>query len=122
MELKLHIDLHNSRESLDRFPESLRQAIERGLTRSTTLLERAVESNIRSPFGSKPAADAFGTLARSVTSEVTEEGARQVGTVFLAAPADRYGEFVEAGTRPHMPPVNALIPWVRLRFGLSNLK
>ncbi|OFW08660.1 MAG: hypothetical protein A3H27_18595 [Acidobacteria bacterium RIFCSPLOWO2_02_FULL_59_13] len=49
-----------------------------------------------------------------------DEAGRTVGAVFLAPPADRYGLFVEVGTRPHFPPPAALLGWVQSRLGISN--
>lgn len=122
MESRIQTEGNGLTAALDRFPSALRRAVERGLRRATALLERAVETNIRSPLGSKPPAVAFGTLANSVTSRVGEEAGQAVGSVFLAPPADVYGLFVEVGTRPHRPPVQALLPWVQLQFGLSDPK
>ena len=33
---------------------------------------------------------------------------------------DPYGRFVREGTRPHFPPVAALVPWVQKVFGVSE--
>ena len=91
MDLKLntHINVRNVNSSLENFPDALRRAVERGLTRATVLLRNAVQSNIRSPLGSKPPAVAFGVLADSVTGEVYQQSGKQVGRVFLRPPADR---------------------------------
>ena len=35
---------------------------------------------------------------------------------FLAS----YAEYVNAGTKPHMPPKGALIEWVKIRFGVDD--
>ena len=124
MDLKLntHIDVSEVNSSLENFSDALRRAVERGLTRATVLLRNAVQSNIRSPFGYKPPAVAFGVLADSVTGEVYQQSGKQVGRVFLRPPADRYGLFVEVGTRPHRPPLYALYPWVQIKFDLSDLQ
>jgi len=113
---------HDDRElqtQLERFPEALRAAVERGLARGTELLRAAVTSLAQSPLG-VPSGNAFGEFAGSVTSELTDASGKPVGRVFLAPPADRYGLFVEVGTRPHFPPPAALEGWVRRRLGITN--
>lgn len=122
MELKIEVKVSRLTELLERFPVTLRRGIERGLTRSTALLRRAVETNIRTPLGAKPPAVAFGVLANSVTAEVSQERTRAVGRVFVKPPADRYGVFVEFGTSPHRPPLNPLISWARVKFNMTDPK
>lgn len=51
-----------------------------------------------------------GQLAGSVTSSITGTGANLTGRV---GPQAGYAMFVEKGTRPHWPPLNALAPWAR---------
>lgn len=116
MELKIRVDVTKWSGVLERFPAALRQALERGLARSAELFRRAVETNIRTPFGPKP----LGLLASSVRSELRDESGRAIGRVFLAPPADRYGLFVEVGTRPHFPPLAPLERWVRKRLGVTD--
>ncbi|MCH8267241.1 MAG: hypothetical protein IH846_06980 [Acidobacteria bacterium] len=122
MELKIEVKINRFTELLERFPLALQRGIQRGLTRSTALLRRAVETNIRTPLGAKPPVVAFGVLANSVTAEVSQERTRAVGRVFVKAPADRYGVFVEFGTRPHRPPLNPLISWARIKFHMTDPK
>ena len=123
MDLNIHIRLGHSDPLLGNFSALLHDAIERALQRATKLLRDAVEHNIRTPFGTRyhPAV-AFGDLADSVRRAVYDQGDKQVGHVFLGGPAERYGLFVEVGTRPHWPPVSALIPWVQVKFGLKDLQ
>jgi len=101
------------------FPDALRRAIERSLMRATALLERAVVANALAPFGTYAGAP-LGELARSVSREVYHDDGHSVGRVFLGAPADQYGIFVETGTRPHFPPPAALEGWVRRRLGVTD--
>lgn len=122
MELKIEVKVSRLTERLERFPLALRRGIERGLTRSTALLRRAVETNIRTPYGAKPPAVAFGVLANSVAAEVSQKRTRAVGRVFVKAPADRYGVFVEFGTSPHWPPLNPLLSWARVKFNMTDPK
>ncbi len=122
MELNIEVKVNKFTELLERFHLELQRGIERGLTRSTALLRRAVETNIRTPLGAKPPAVAFGVLANSVTAEVSQERTRAVGRVFVKAPADRYGVFVEFGTSPHWPPLNPLLSWARVKFNMTDPK
>lgn len=119
MEVGIQFEDRELRGQLERFPQALRGALERGLARATKLLERAAAAHAGEPFGAK-SSGSFGELAASVTSEVLDEDGRKVGQVFLAPPADRYGLFVEVGTRPHFPPPVALEGWVRNRLGVTN--
>ena len=119
MELAVQLDNNAPDNWLADFPAALRRGTERGLRRATELLERAVMAKAQTPLGAKSEA-ALGQLARSVTSELYEEEGRSLGQVFLAPPADRYGLFVEVGTRPHFPPPAALEGWVRKRLGVTN--
>ncbi len=124
MELKIEVKVGRFTERIERFPAALRRGIERGLVRSTQLLRRAVETNIRTPLGTKPPAVALGVLASSVIAEVevSQENARAVGRVFVKAPIDRYGVFVEFGTSPHWPPLDPLISWARIKFHMTDPK
>ena len=118
MEVKAQIVERGGSEWLEQFPAALHQAIERGMARSTELVRRAVAARAGEPFGE--GASPMGELVRSLTTEVRDEKGQTVGTVFLAPPADRYGLFVEVGTRPHFPPPAALLGWVQSRLGISN--
>jgi hypothetical protein len=106
-------------QQIERFPQALRGAVERGLRRATELLRVAVSALAQSPLGA-PTPGAFGEFADSVTSEVTDESGNPAGSVFLAPPTNRYGLFVELGTRPHFPPPAALEGWVRRRLGITG--
>ena len=119
MELTIRNQNGERLEPFASFPAALRRAVERGLERATKLLERAVAANARTPLGAATTAP-LGELARSLTREITQEAGRQVGSVFLAPPADQYGIFVEVGTRPHWPPPAAIEGWVRRRLGVTS--
>jgi hypothetical protein len=107
------------RQRLEQLPQRLSNGVERGLRRAADLLRTAVTANARSPLG-ESAPGGFGEYAGSVRSEVVDEDGRPVGRVFLAPPADRYGLFVETGTRPHFPPPGALDGWVRRRLRITS--
>ena len=119
MQARIQAEGRAGAKMLGRFPESLRQGVERGLDRATELLERAVAAKARSPLGAE-SRQPLGELARSVTRAVYHEDRRAVGRVFLGSPADQYGIFVETGTRPHFPPPAAIEGWVRRRLGVTD--
>lgn len=54
---------------------------------------------------------ATGNLYRSVSSEVTLNG--QSFIVEFKMP--EYGEYLEQGTKPHFPPINAIEGWIRAK-------
>lgn len=78
-------------------------------TESTLLVEREVKELI--PRG------ATGLTAASITSDVLSTPAGPLGVVGSTQPA---ALFVELGTRPHMPPVAPLVPWVRNVLGVPQ--
>ena len=114
----MQIEDRQLQQQLDQLPQQLNRAVERGLQRATELLRVAVSNLALSPLG-VVSANPFGEFAGSVTADVTDENGRPVGRVYLAPPADRYGLFVEVGTRPHWPPPEALEGWVR-RLGITG--
>lgn len=57
---------------------------------------------------------AFGKLKRGISHTVE-------GLSGIVWSKEKYGLFVELGTRPHFPPVEALKPWARLKLGNENL-
>jgi len=57
---------------------------------------------------------AFGGLKGKIRSNVVD----LTGTVWSG---EKYGIFVELGTRPHFPPVEKLKPWAALKLGNENL-
>ncbi|MGE4244280.1 hypothetical protein [Ramlibacter sp.] len=75
-------------------------------TEATMLLEREVKEAM--PRG------ATGLSAGSITSDVMSTPAGVLGVTGSTQPSVL---FLELGTRPHMPPVEALIPWVRAVMG-----
>jgi len=60
---------------------------------------------------------ASGVLSSSIThiEEVSETGV--IGMVFSP---QNYVEAVEIGTRPHWPPIEPLVDWVKVKFGLPE--
>ena len=96
--------------ALARAPAIVREELEAAVTEADVLLAREVREHMPT---------AQGTLRASVFHEETVSGL--VVTGFVGSPL-AYAAPVELGTRPHFPPVDALIDWVRIRFGISGDK
>ncbi|CAN5439069.1 hypothetical protein BH10PSE18_BH10PSE18_19030 [soil metagenome] len=89
-------------------PAVTRRELLAAMTQATLLVEREVKEGI--PRG------ATGLTAASVTSDAFSTSAGVLGIVGSSQPA---ALFVELGTKPHMPPVEALVPWVRAVLGVD---
>lgn len=106
----------------DEVAPAMREAVEtgtaKGLERLGVKCAQIVQENILSPYGGKPAAKATGNLAGSITASFTREATmmREVIGVRPVNQANVYAAPVETGTRPHMPPVSALVLWVKQKF------
>lgn len=84
--------------------------------------EQLVKQNISSPFEGRPPAVATGNLVNSVQfKQFTDVNLHRV-VVFVGAPSDTYADAVETGSRPHFPPPNALLLWVKRKFAVSTEK
>ena len=83
-----------------------------------------VQENIATPYNGQPPAVAFGNLEASVVSAFQREATMctEIIGVSPAAGADVYAAPVETGSRPHMPPVSALVPWVQKKFRVESEK
>lgn len=114
------IDAAPAKRLLEEAPRAFHQALDRGMAAGVLMLEGDVERNIGTPYEGKPAAVAFGTLVNHIFGEVVDHELDVSGFVGIAPPADVYGAAVETGTRPHFPPVDALIPWVKKKFDVKN--
>lgn len=78
------------------------------MKQATLLVEREVKEGM--PRG------ATGLTAASVSSDAYSTPAGVLGVV---GSSQKTAVFVELGTKPHMPPVQALIPWVQAVLGVS---
>jgi hypothetical protein len=78
--------------------------------------------NIRKPYDGMPPAVSSGNLANRVFATVTPGIMLTRLLVQAGAPADTYADPVNFGARAHMPPVNALLPWVKMKFGVEDEK
>lgn len=106
--------LHVSMGALDALQRGLAQAPEQtqrellgAMTQATLLVEREVKD--RMPRVS-------GISAASIASDAFSSSVGVIGTVGSSQPSVL---FVELGTKPHMPPVQALVPWVRAVLGVD---
>lgn len=104
-----------SMEGLQAFERGLREApafadetLRSAMTEATLLVQREWQENLPRVSG---------LTAGSITSDVASTPAGVLGVVGSSQPAAR---FVELGTRPHMPPVEALEPWVRAVLGVRE--
>ncbi|WP_394789109.1 hypothetical protein [Rhodoferax sp.] len=78
------------------------------MTQATKLVEREVTE--RMPRG------ATGLTVGSISSDAFSTSAGVLGVVGSSQPS---AVFVELGTKPHMPPVAALVPWVQAVLGVN---
>jgi hypothetical protein len=111
---------------LDQATEEVRAAVHQGVLVGLEAVGVAavkdVVENIRTPFDGMPPAVATGNLANSPFATVTPGLMLSRLLVQAGAPADVYADPVNYGARPHMPPVSALLPWVKLKFGVDDEK
>ncbi|KTT21897.1 hypothetical protein [Pseudacidovorax intermedius] len=89
-------------------PAMARRELLIAMTEATLLVER--EAKERMPRG------ATGLTAQSIQSDAFSTPAGVLGVVSSSLPS---ASAVELGTRPHMPPMDALVPWVRAVLGVS---
>ena len=89
-------------------PEATRRELLATMTQATLLAER--EAKERTPR-------VTGKTAASIASDAFASPVGVIGIVGSSQPALM---FVELGTKPHMPPVEALVPWVRAVLGVDR--
>jgi hypothetical protein len=111
---------------LDLASEEVRAAVHQGVIAGLeavgVVAVKDVTENIRQPYDGMPPAVATGNLAASPFATITPGAMLSRLLVQAGAPADVYADPVNYGARPHMPPVNALLPWVKLKFGIEDEK
>jgi hypothetical protein len=111
---------------LENATEEVREATHRGVIAGLTALgikgvQLATEATA-SPYNGLPPAVATGNLANSYFSTITPGMFLSRLAIQAGAPADTYVDPINSGATPHMPPVNALLPWVKLKFGVDDAK
>lgn len=113
-------------KGLDVATERIRVAVsagvENGLAVAAARGEQLVKQNITNPFDGRPPAVSTGNLANSITFSLSREVSLSRAVVFAAPPADVYADPVETGSRPHFPPPEALLLWVKKKFGATSEK
>lgn len=114
MEFSIHIEgLENATAAVR---EGVLAGIGRGIERAGLRGEELVREMIEHPPFGKPVI-ATGIFHSTVTSEFQQEhGIIGRAVVFAQPPGGDYADYVEAGTGPHMPPVKALLLWVKRKF------
>jgi hypothetical protein len=115
--VRLTITISGVKEAAGQIREAIRRGVRNGIEKLLTHGQRLVQTNVTTAYGEKPPAVAFGILANSVVAEMSGELA---GDLFVAPPADVYGMPVETGTRPHWPPREPILRWVKHKFGVDG--
>ena len=88
-------------------PEVTRRELLAAMTQGTQLVEREVKDGMPRVTG---------LTAASVASDAFSTPVGVIGTVGSSQPS---ATFLELGTKPHMPPVEALVPWVKAVLGVE---
>lgn len=83
----------------------------RGAMTTSTL---KIQSNIRNTIRSKGITN-IGTLQRSVFTQIVNAFKGIIGV------GEKYGKYVEFGTRPHFPPVRPIERWAQTKLGKSGI-
>jgi phage gpG-like protein len=100
-------DLENR---LTRYPQVAEANLRRALTASLLMIEADAKRNVRQDTR---------RLGGSINHEITGAYPNLIGRV---GPSVQYGVFVEFGRKPgRMPPVNALLGWVRRHAASGSL-
>lgn len=95
------------KRGFDQAPEVTRRELLAAATQGTLLVEREVKDGMPRHTG---------MTAASVASDAFATPVGVIGTVGSSQPS---ATFMELGTKPHMPPVEALIPWVKAVLGVE---
>lgn len=110
------IDLQGFNElqaNIARNPAVVREELEAAVTEADLLLAREVQE--RSPVGAGGAAGFKGGVYHA--EEIGESS-----VIGIVSTSVSYAVAVELGTRPHFPPLEPLIDWVKAKFGISGEK
>lgn len=98
-------------EQWDKAPELVREELTAAATKATMLLEREVVDV--TPVGVYGGAG----LSGSISSQVQQLPKGVTGIVGSNSP---YAIPVELGTRPHFPPIDQLVDWVKAKLGVDG--
>lgn len=111
--MAFNVQVKGLKELQDKFGQSnkiVNGALKQAMDKSTTHLK----SEIRKEIVDK-GINSQGSLKKSVNVYESKATKGVVGV------GEKYGEYVEYGTRPHFPPVEPLERWARLKLGASGL-
>lgn len=97
-------------EGLAKAPKFTEQALVAAVTEGTLLVQREWQENLPRVSG---------LTAQSIQSDVASTPVGVLGIVSSSQPS---AVFVELGTRAHMPPIEALVPWVTAVLGITEIK
>ncbi len=100
------LDLNELKEfkiDVNKFPKKAKEQVKKGMTVSTGAVKTKARELV--PVDT-------GRLRQSIVSDVKGTGFDVVGVV---SPKEKYGVYVELGTKPHFPPVGALSKWAKKR-------
>lgn len=115
--MRLTITINGAKEVAGEIRDAIRRGLRNGVEKLLFHGQRLAQTNVTTAHGDKPPAVATGELANAVTAEMHGEFA---GDLFVAPPADVYGQPVEGGTRPHWPPREPILRWVKHKFGVDG--
>ena len=105
-DIRIRIDDADAREAFRRAPAVMQSAVDAKLSRGAQEVVREARSL---------APKAFSTLTNSI--KASQEGLLR----YVVAPGVNYARSVEEGVRPGtLPPVAALVPWVKRVLGASD--
>jgi hypothetical protein len=105
--------LQQLQANLARNPAVVREELSAAVTEADLLLEREVKEN--APVGAGGAAGFKGSVYH--VEEIND-----TSVVGLVSTSVSHAVPVELGTRPHFPPIEPLIDWVKAKFGISSEK
>ena len=113
--------------SLDEMQKRMPMSYEKGLKRFCQLCVNSIKKNLAKKvnpewgsIGIDKGAGLMGSIKYEITKALTSGLMAFVnGEIYSDVP---YAEFVEMGTRPHMPPVEKLYLWVRRKLKINDEK
>lgn len=117
MELTISVDIKGFDQLKKDYPEASERALESRITEACQLLERQVKK--RTPQGAGPSHYRDSIFSKVELGQKINYGVSIRGIV--SSPFS-YGEPLEYGTKPHMPPRREIIWWVAKKLHLSGVE
>lgn len=106
-----YAELKSLQTMYERAPRIVTEELEAAVTEADLLVYRELSETV--PVGAGGAAGLKGSLFH----EERVSGAQALGIVASPLP---HAVAVELGTKPHFPPVEALVDWVKAKFAMSS--